>query len=317
MKKVLITGISGFVGQHVASYLHSLKDFEIVGTYRSQASLDIEAKDRITLKHVDLTDKEQVTSLIESERPDYVYHLAAMASASKSYSNPLETITNNTTVEFNLLEALKNAKLLSTRTLIVSSAEVYGIIKPEDLPINEETKLRPVSPYAVSKITQDFLAYHYFLSYHLDIVRVRPFNHTGPGQKEGFAISDFAKQIAEIEKGKMEPVITVGNLDVKRDFTDVRDMVKAYHLALEKGESGEVYNLGSNSSHKIADILQDLLAMCNTKIEVKVDPARFRPVDVPEIVCDSQKFYKLTQWKPEISFETTLHDILDYWRKIV
>lgn len=317
MKKVLITGVAGFVGQHLLSYLQSLDSFEIVGTYRSESSHDEFDKKNLTLRQVNLMDQDAVASLIEEDKPDYIYHLAAMASAAKSYSHAKETLTNNMVVELNLLEALKNAKMYSTRTLIVSSGEVYGMVKPEELPVSEENPLRPVSPYAVSKIAQDFLAYQYFLSYHLDTVRVRPFNHTGPGQKEGYVVSDFAKQIVEIEKGKKEPVITVGNLEAKRDFTDVRDIVKAYHLALEKGEAGEVYNLGSNNSYKVADILQMLLAHSMTKVDVKVDPERFRPIDVPEITCDSRKFFELTHWKPEIEFERTLQDILDYWRKIV
>jgi GDP-4-dehydro-6-deoxy-D-mannose reductase len=191
------------------------------------------------------------------------------------------------------------------------------MIKPEDLPVDEKTPLRPLSPYAVSKLTQDYLAYQYNLAYHLDVVRVRPYNHIGPGQKEGFVVSDFAKQIVEIEKGKQEAVIRVGNLEAKRDFTDVRDIVKAYAMALQHGESGEVYNLGSDQSHKISDILNALLSYSHAKVEVKVDPEKFRPIDVPEIICNSQKFYHLTKWKPEISFETTLHDVLDYWRKII
>lgn len=319
MKRILITGISGFVGHHLVTYFLSQSDYEVIGTYRSEASLTPLAsiKDKLSLHQVDLMNPEEVKSVIASIKPDYIVHLAAKASAARSFGSPQETITNNIVSQLNILEALKEANMQATRLLVVSSGEIYGMVRQEDLPIDEDTKLRPVSPYSVSKLSQDFLSYQYFLTYKQDIVRVRPFNHTGPGQKEGFVVSDFAKQIVEIEKGKQEPIITVGNLDAKRDFTDVRDMVRAYHFALEKGISGEAYNLGSDKSVKISDILAMLLSLSTAKVEVKTDPTRFRPIDVPEIICDSSKFYNLTGWKPEIPLETTLKDILDYWRKIV
>lgn len=318
MKKVLITGITGFVGQHLAHHLLS-KNYELVGTYRSESNLDFfgDLKNKISFKKIDLNNAEAVAETLLSERPDVIFHLAAQASPSLSFQSPIETLTNNITSEFSLLEALKVNNMQDTRVMIVSTGEIYGMVTPADIPVDEETPLRPASPYAVSKLAQDYLSLQYHLAYKLDIVRLRPFNHIGPGQKAGFVVADFAKQIAEIEKELKEPVISVGNLDAKRDFTDVRDMVRAYGLAIEKCVSGEVYNLGSGASHSIADILAMLLANANRKIEIKVDPERFRPVDVPEIVCDNTKFTSLTQWKPEISLETTLKDVLDYWRNIV
>jgi len=318
MKKVLITGITGFVGKHLADHLLSQKKYEIIGTYRSDSGLETlgKLKDQLQLKQVDLNDPQAVESFILSEKPDYIYHLAAQASPSKSLSHPMETLTNNIASELSLLEVLRK-HTLPTRVLIVSTGDVYGIVKPADIPIDEETPMRPVNPYAVSKITQDYLALQYHLAFKIDVVRVRPYNHIGPGQKEGYVISDFAKQIAEIEAGKKESVLSVGNLNVGRDFTDVRDVVRAYELALEKGESGEVYNIGSGKSHKIADVLDTLLSFSKEQIEVKVDQSKFRPIDVPEIICDSSKFRKLTGWKPEIPFEKTLQEILDYWRKQV
>jgi len=319
MKKVLITGITGFVGKHLAEHLISKKSYEITGTYRSESGLvTLDAlKGQVVLKQLDLNDTSAVESLILSEQPDYIFHLAAQASPAKSFSSPVETLTNNIISEFSVLNVVKKHNMQEIRILIVSTGEIYGAVMPSDIPVDELTPMRPVSPYAVSKITQDYLALQYHLAYKLDTVRLRPFNHIGPGQKTGYVVSDFAKQIAEIEKGKQEPVISVGNLVAKRDFTDVRDMVKAYEQAMRLGESGDAYNLGSGHSRKIDDILQTLLSLSSEKITVNIDQSRFRPIDVPEIVCDCHKFHKLTGWKPEIPFERTLQDILDYWRKMV
>jgi GDP-4-dehydro-6-deoxy-D-mannose reductase len=319
MKKVLITGITGFVGQHLAKHFLSQSDYEVVGTYRSEASLDSlqDLKEHVSFLQLDLMDPKAVSELLLTEKPDYICHLAAQASPAISFKNPSETLTNNIVAELNVLEALRSEELKGTRILIVSTGEVYGAVTPADLPVDELTPMRPVSPYSVSKIAQDYLALQYFLAYHVDIVRVRPFNHTGPGQKAGYVVSDFARQIVAIEQKKNDPIIFVGNLEAKRDFTDVRDVVRAYQLALEKGVSGEVYNIGSGTSRKIADILETLRSHSQQEIEVKTDPSRFRPIDVPEIVCDYQKFQELTGWKPEIPFEKTLQDILDYLRKIV
>src|SRR5258708_33867479 len=319
MKKVLITGVTGFVGKHLVAHLLSQKSYEIIGTYRSDARLASleEVKNQIQLKKLDLNDDKAVESLLLAIRPDAIYHLAAQASPAKSFSIPVKTLTNNIVAEFSLLDMLRKHNLQQTRVLIISSAEIYGIVSPKDNPVDEDTPLRPATPYAVSKLAQDYLSLQYYLAYKLDIVRLRPFNHIGSGQREGFVVADFAKQIAEIEAGRKEPVISVGNLDAKRDFTDVHDMVKAYELAVQKGKAGEVYNIGSGKSRKINDILHTLLAFSSKKITVKIDHARFRPIDVPEILCDCSKFRTLTGWQPSVPFEKTLQDILDYWRKIV
>jgi len=319
MKRILITGITGFVGKHLATYLLSQNSYEIVGTYRSESSLETigTIRDQIQFKKIDLNDAQAVESLVLSTKPDVIFHLAAQASPSKSFSFPVETFTNNIVAEFSLLDVLRKHKLTNIRVVVISSADIYGVITPHDIPVAENTPLRPATPYAVSKIAQDFLSYQHFLAYQLDIVRLRPYNHIGPGQKEGYVVADFAKQIAEIEKGKKDDTITVGNLQAKRDFTDVRDIVKAYALTMEKGKSGDVYNLGSGKSHKIEDVLKTLLSFSTKKISVKVDQTRFRPIDVPEIRCDSSKFHELTGWEPAIPFEKTLEDILDYWRDVV
>lgn len=319
MKRILITGVTGFVGKHLATHLLTQNFGEIIGTYRSDAGLEYfsELKDSVHLEKVDLNEAEAVEKVILSIKPDEIYHLAAQASSSKSYSIPVKTLTNNIVTEFSLLDTLRKHDLQKIKVVIISSAEIYGLVKPGDIPVDEDTPLRPVSPYAVSKLAQDFLSYQHYLAYKLNIVRLRPYNHVGPEQKEGFVITDFAKQIAEIEKGKIKDEILVGNLEAKRDFTDVRDMVKAYALAMEKGKAGEVYNLGSGKSRKIEDILQKLLSLSLKKISVTVDKSRFRPIEVPELVCDYSKFHELTGWSPTIPFEKTLEDILDYWRKIV
>lgn len=318
MKKVLITGASGFVGGYLAEYLLSSHEFEIHGTYHSDESLQSSpVKDRIQFHHTNLEQKESITSLIQEVKPEFIFHLAAQANVPASFKDPIKTFHANIDSQVYLLDALRSADMFDTRVLIVGSAEEYGYVTPEELPINELTPLRPANPYSVSKIAQDYLALQYVISYKMPLIRVRPFNHIGPRQKTGFVTTDFAKQIAMIEKGEMEPVIKVGNLEAKRDFTDVRDMVKAYALLLQKGEVGENYNIGSGTSHTIQEILDSFLTLAKVKITVEVDKEKLRPSDVPEIICDCKKMNKITGWEPEIPFEQTLKDILDYWRKMV
>ena len=318
MKKVLITGGSGFVGTYLAQHLLDLGSSEIHGTYLTDESREKSpVKEKITFHKVDLQNKEETEKLIGSVMPDDVYHLAALSSVGASFKDPIGTFHSNIDVQLNLFESLRKFDLLQSKVLVVGSAEEYGYVLPEDLPINESVSLRPASPYAVSKITQDFLGLQYAISYQMPIIRIRPFNHVGPGQGLGFVVADFAHQIAKIEKGDIPPVIKVGNLSAKRDFTDVRDMVRLYPLLLEKGTPGEVYNAGSGKSRAIQEILDLLLQNATAKITVKVDPVRMRPSDVPEIVADSTKVRQVTGWKPTIPFEQTLKDTLDYWRQIV
>ncbi len=318
MTKVFITGISGFAGSYLARYLRK-KDISITGTYLMDESLKVieDIKDRLSLIKVDLQDATRVLELINTIKPDLVFHLAALTSPGDSFNNPVATIQNNIAAQINILEGIKKAKLPDTKILIVSSAEVYGLVKKEDLPIDEDTKLMPTNPYAVSKIAQDFLGLQYFLSYKIKVIRVRPFNHIGPGQSPSFVVPAFAKKIAEIEKGQGKPTLLVGSLDAKRDFTDVRDMVRAYSIIIQKGKPGEVYNIGSGKSYKIADILDRLLSFSKSKIAVKIDKSLFRPSDNPELLCDANKFIRATGWSPEISIDTTLKDTLDYWRNII
>jgi len=224
-------------------------------------------------------------------------------------------VNNNVVATLNVLEALRVAKYKETRILLACSSEEYGVVSEEDIPINEGTPLKPVSPYGVSKATIDMFGFQYFSSYGTKVIRIRAFNHTGPRREEIYALSNFAKQIAEIERGLRGPNIYVGNLNVVRDYSDVRDMVRGYELAMEHCEPGDVYNLCSSKGYKIKDLLKILIELSNRKIKIIHDPKRMRPIDLPIIVGDNSKFSMTTSWKPQIGIERTLQDLLDYWRK--
>jgi GDP-4-dehydro-6-deoxy-D-mannose reductase len=248
-------------------------------------------------------------------RPDWIFHLAAQSFVPTSWNAPTESLTTNVLAQVNLFEAVRHIGL-KCRIQIACSSEEYGMVYPDEVPIKETNPLRPLSPYAVSKVAQDMLGYQYWMSWKVDCVRTRGFNHEGPRRGPVFVASDFAKQIADIEKGRKEPVLHVGNLEAKRDFTDVRDMVKAYWLALEKCEPGEAYNICRGQAWKISELLDLLLGMTKSKIEVREDPARLRPSDVPILLGDNSKFVKATGWQPTIPFEQTLRDMLEHWRAI-
>lgn len=312
MKKALITGITGFAGSFLAEHLLT-KGYQVSGTYLTDESLKLlPNKDNYTLYKLNLLDDSSTLNLVKQDKPEYIFHLAALTSPKNSFDNPKETFTNNVAAQINLLEALKKTGT-SARTLIVSSAEVYGLVKKEDLPIDEETPFNPTNPYAVSKLSQDYLGLQYSLSENLDIVRVRPFNHVGPRQAPHFVVSSFAKRIVEVEKG-INKEMKVGNLTSKRDFCDVRDMVKAYELALDKGEKSDVYNLGSGRSYEISAILNMLIGLSKVEIKTEEDPSLMMPSDNPELVCDHTKFTNLTGWETQIPIEKTLEDTLEYWR---
>lgn len=318
MKKILITGISGFAGSFLAEHLIRNGSSEIFGTTLSLKDSPnlIYIKDKISLYQINLMEREKVFQMLEEIQPDAIFHLAALASASLSFANPLETISNNISAQIHILDAVRMKKEYKPRILIVSSADVYGLVKKDQLPINEMTQMNPTNPYAVSKIAQDYLALQYFHTYKLPIIRVRPFNHIGPRQAVHFVVADFAKKIADIEKKKCPPVIRVGNLDSKRDFTDVRDMVAAYGEIVEKGTIGEVYNIGSGVSYRIHDILKMLMDLSTEQITVETDPNKIRPADNPELLCDAVKIRKITGWETKIPLQQTLKDTLDYWRNI-
>lgn len=269
---------------------------------------------RLQWRHADLNDGPAVHELLAAVRPDWILHLAAQASVARAWADPAETLNNNITAQLNLLQSVVTLGL-RPRILVISSSDVYGRVQPEDLPLDEETPLRPLNPYAVSKIAQEYLGYQYHLSHGLDVVRMRPFNHIGPGQGTGFAVPDFASQIAAIEAGRQEPLLRVGDLTARRDFTDVRDVVRGYELALRHGQAGAVYNLGSGRAYAVGEILQLLLAKSRVPIRVERDSRRMRPSDVPEVVCDARCFAGLTGWAPQYSLERTLSDVLADWRR--
>jgi GDP-4-dehydro-6-deoxy-D-mannose reductase len=312
--KALVTGITGFVGSHLAEYLLT-QGVEVYGTYRVRSRMDHihHIRDKIHLMECELKDPNSVDSLICSTQPDFIYHLAAQSFVPTSWNSPADTIWNNVGAQINLLEAVRKYDV-KTRIQIACSSEEYGLVHPQETPIVESNPLRPLSPYAVSKVAQDMMGYQYNQSYGMHIVRTRTFNHEGPRRGDTFVLSNFAKQVAEIECKLRPPTLEVGNLDAVRDFTDVRDIVRAYVLALQYGEPGEVYNIGSGVPIRIGDALSKLLEMTDRKITVKEDPKRMRPSDVPLLHCDARKFSEKTGWKPMISFEETLRDTLEYWR---
>lgn len=318
MKKAFITGITGFAGSFLAEYLLEVGGYGVSGTYLTDGSLVniSKVKNKLRLYKVDLQDRKATGEIIHTGKPDLVFHLAALTAPGESFDNPSEFITNNISVEVNLLEAIRKTETLPN-TLIVSSAEVYGNVNPLALPIDEETELRPVNPYAVSKVACDFLGLQYFFSYKIPVIRVRPFNHIGPRQSSSFVVSSFAKKIAEIERNSANVSMKVGNLSAKRDFTDVRDIVRGYVDLLKKGKVGDVYNIGSGRSYEIKYILDTLLSFSDKKITVEMDPELVRPVDVPELVCDNAKIKREIGWEPRIPIEQTLRETLDYWRSII
>jgi len=316
-KVALITGITGFVGSHMAELLLS-KGFKVHGLcrWRSRTENIDHIKTKIHLVEGDLLDAHSLQQLMMDVRPTHIFHLAAQSFVPASWTSPAVTLEINVVGSCNLFEAVRAAQL-SPVIQIACSSEEYGLVKPNEVPIKETNPLRPLSPYGVSKIAMDYLGYQYFKSYNMKIIRTRGFNHTGPRRGDVFAESTFAKQIAEVEKGKKEPVIYVGNLEAKRDYTDVRDMVRGYFLAAEKGEPGEVYNISSGKARKIDEVLQTLLSFSRVKVEIRQDPARMRSSDVPILIGDSNKFRKRTGWKNTVTFEQTMEDLLNYWREKV
>ncbi|MBC7224883.1 MAG: GDP-mannose 4,6-dehydratase [Anaerolineae bacterium] len=314
--RALITGINGFVGSHLAEYLLAHTDWQICGTVYGRLDNIASIREQLTLFPAELSREQVVDYVLEETRPDYIFHLAAQPIPSVSRANPWFTLENNIRLQLNILEGVVRLGL-TPRVLVVGSSEEYGAVQPEDLPIDEETPLRPLNAYGLSKIAQDFMGLQYFLSHRLPIIRVRPFNHIGPRQRPGFVAADFARQIAAVEAGLQEPVVSVGNLDVSRDFSDVRDVVRAYHGLMLRGEPGEVYNVGSGTAHSVRELLELLLGLSDRPIEVRQDPAKVRPADVPCLVCDATKLRKAIQWEPRIPFAQSLRDVLDYWREQV
>jgi GDP-4-dehydro-6-deoxy-D-mannose reductase len=310
--RALITGVGGFVGRHLVDHLLNEGD-EVCGLGRAD---DVWGISSVRVFRADLADRSAVERVVRELQPEAVYHLAAQSSPAESLGDPWATIGNNLLAQINLFEALLSAGL-RPRVLVIGSSDEYGRVGPDEVPTREDVPLRPTTPYAVSKVGQDVMGYQYFAQHGLPVIRVRPFNHTGPGHDARFVIPSFAQQLAAIEAGTREPVLRVGNLNVERDFTDARDMVCAYRLALVSGVPGEVYNLGRGRAVRIARMVDELTSMCRVAVEVRVDPALLRPSDIPKQEADTRKFTSLTGWQPGIPWHTTLHDTLEYWREKV
>ena len=315
--RVLITGITGFAGSHLAELiLAEHPEVELFGTYRWRSRREnIEGlEDRVELLETHLEDYSSMHTTLEAARPDVVFHLAAQSFVPSSWTAPSETLTTNIAGQTHLFEAVRRLKL-DPVIQIACSSEEYGLVLPDEVPIKETNPLRPLSPYAVSKVGQDLLAYQYHQSYGVRAVRTRGFNHTGPRRGDVFVTSNFAKQLASIEAGLREPVIRVGNLEAVRDFTDVRDMVRAYWLAVHEATPGEAYNICRGEGIVIRDLLDRLIELSGVDVTVEVDPARLRPSDVEILIGDCSKFRRETGWEPRIPFDQTLTDLLDYWRE--
>jgi GDP-4-dehydro-6-deoxy-D-mannose reductase len=320
--RVLLTGAAGFTGSHLAEYLLSDAPerssdldsaLEVHCVVHRHDRRIHHLRHKMQLHRGDLRNGLWVNDMVQSVQPDYLLHLAAWSDVGGSWQQPWTTYELNIQCQLNLLEAL-HRWTPHCRALVVTSNEVYGHLDAADLPVDEETPFRPNNPYGVSKVAQDMMALQYWLSHGLPTIRARSFNHVGPGQSDDFAASAFARQIAEIEVGLRPPVVTVGNLETQRDFTDVRDVARAYWLLIRKGEAGQAYNVGSGQARPVRWLLDTLLAMTPAQIEVKLDPARLRPSDVPISVCDNSRLARATGWQPQVDLQRSLQDLLDAWR---
>lgn len=348
--RVLITGITGMAGSHLAEYLvDHHPDVEVFGTFRWRSKLDnlqeLRAREQlnvldegqritdeaslerhrpnrrqVTVVDCELTDASAVRGVIRAVRPDRIFHLAAQSFVPTSWTAPAATLTTNVTSQVNLFEAVREARL-DPAIHVAGSSEEYGLVYPDEAPIKETNPLRPLSPYAVSKVTQEMLAVQYARSYGLRTVVTRGFNHTGPRRGQVFVTSSFAKQIAQIEAGQQPPILSVGDLTSRRDWTDVRDMVRAYWLAsdwlAQGGEPGSVFNTGRGACISVGEMLDVLLGHTDARITVEQDAARLRPSDVTLLWADIERFQQATRWEATIPFEQTMADLLAYWRERV
>ncbi len=315
---ILITGATGFVGQHLAEHLAETTDYTIHGTHYGPTVLRDEMAPYFAAIHdLDVRDEQAVHDLLGELLPVRIYHLAAQSSPHVSFKKPWMTLETNIRGTLNIFEAVRQLGLTETRIVNTSSAGVYGVVQPDDLPLKESQNFNPGSPYDVSKIAQDLLGSQYAKAYEMPIVGARAFNHTGTGQDEHFALPNFAMQIARIEQGLAEPILRVGNLAAERDYLDVRDVVRAYVAIGEKGKFGDVYNICSGHSHSMQSFVDKLIQRATTKIQIEVDEARFRPIDLPRLVGDNNALRKATGWKPYYSIDDMLYAVLEDCRQRV
>lgn len=316
--RILITGVTGFVGSYLVEHCRThYPQAELFGLCnRKMPQTVLPAMKYVVPLKADITQPEEVHQVIAQSQPDLIFHLAAQSSVGASWSDPIQSLQINAIGTLHLLEALR-LEHLTPRVLLVGSGEQYGIVSPQENPILEDHPLRPVNPYAISKVTQELYGYQYFVAYGLPILRVRSFNHFGPRQPDAFVIASFARRIAMIEAGKVEPVLQIGNLQAQRDFLPVEDVVEAYLAVVECGRPGEIYNVGSGQAHSIQDILDHLLALTKTSIRVCEDPARKRPLDIPILTANISRLCNHTGWKPTMLFEVALKETLDYWRYVI
>ena len=309
MSKGLVIGAAGFVGSYLIEEMYSCG----IDSYATKLPHERLEHERAKVYDLDILSKEAIVTLLLEIRPDYFFHLAAQSSVGLSWKNPGLTVDVNIKGSINVMDAVREL-YYKPRVLLIGSGEEYGHIRPGETPIREDNLLRPGNIYAATKACQNMIGSIYAQAYDMQMMMVRSFNHIGPGQAPMFVVSDFCKQVAEIEKGLREPVMYVGNLAAKRDFTDVRDVVKAYVGLIQQGVPGETYNMGSGHAVEIRKILDMIISLSEKEIRVEIDPNKIRPVDVPIIEADITKIHELTGWKPQIELNQTIRDTLDYWR---
>lgn len=310
MKKALIIGAAGFVGSYLFRYLREDCGMEVHITKLPREELKEENEN---IHDLDILEKDDIVSLLFEIRPDYIFHLAAQSSVGIAWKNPALTIDINVKGSVNVMDAIREL-YYKPRILLIGSGEEYGHILEDELPIKEDNRIRPGNIYAATKACQNMIGGIYALAYDMEVMMVRSFNHIGPTQAAIFVVADFCKQVAEIEKEIRKPIMYVGNLSARRDFTDVRDVVKAYKMIIECGNSGETYNVGRGNSVSIKEILDMILALSDKQITVEIDRNKLRPVDVPVIEADITKINNLTGWEPAISLRQTIFETLEYWR---
>lgn len=313
MVKALIIGAAGFVGHYLADYLINECHMEVHVTKLPHETVQ---NFKVIQHNLDIMNRDSIETLLFSVHPEYIFHLAAQSSVGVAWKNPGLTIDINVKGSLNVMDAIRQL-YYKPRILLIGSGEEYGYVRNEEIPIKEDTLLRPGNIYAATKACQNMIGSIYAKAYDMEVMMVRAFNHIGPSQAPMFVVADFCKQIAEIERNKRKPVIVVGNLQAKRDFTDVRDVVRAYALLAQKGIKGETYNVGSGNAVSIQAILDIVLSKTNCKIQIEIDPNKIRPMDAPIIEADITKLYELTGWKPQITLEQTISETLKFWRESI